>query len=113
MLKPSHQGESVSGMPMPLLHFLPAYTLPAAPAGAAGAAAATPSSQGAASEQVQKQLSECCVYECPLYKTSARQGVFSSSGQASNLVLCVKLPAAGLSRLWVLQGTCLLCHTSE
>jgi dynein heavy chain len=50
-------------------------------------------------------------YECPLYKTSVRAGVLSTTGQSTNFVLCVSLPirAGTDSDYWVLQGVALLC----
>lgn len=50
-------------------------------------------------------------YQCPLYKTSVRAGVLSTTGQSTNFVLCVSLPVKqGTSTdVWVLQGVALLC----
>lgn len=50
-------------------------------------------------------------YECPLYKTSVRAGVLSTTGQSTNFVLCVSLPVKqGTSTdFWVLQGVAMLC----
>ena len=87
--------EDETTVPMPLLHFLPAQT-------AAAAACA------------ELESLSSCEYECPLYKTSARQGIVSTTGQSSNYVLSVGLPAEGQSQhKWVLQGTCLLCQTDD
>jgi len=50
-------------------------------------------------------------YQCPLYKTSVRAGVLSTTGQSTNFVLCVSLPIrpGTDSDYWVLQGVALLC----
>ncbi len=50
-------------------------------------------------------------YSCPLYKTSVRAGVLSTTGQSTNFVLCVSLPVrkGTSSDFWVLQGVALLC----
>jgi dynein heavy chain len=50
-------------------------------------------------------------YQCPLYKTSTRAGVLSTTGQSTNFVLCVSLPVrpGTGSDYWVLQGVALLC----
>lgn len=64
-------------------------------------------------------------YACPLYKTSARVGVLSTTGCSTNFVLCVSLPVGGQDNrsssssrpsdggavdAWVLQGVALLCQ---
>jgi dynein heavy chain len=67
-------------------------------------------------------------YACPLYKTSARAGVLSTTGCSTNFVLCVSLPVVGRQQqqqdgssssrpsgggggdAWVLQGVALLCQ---
>lgn len=54
---------------------------------------------------------DSAAYQCPLYKTSVRAGVLSTTGQSTNFVLCVALPIrqGTTSDTWVLQGTALLC----
>ena len=98
--------------PMPLLHLLPSQ------AAAAGATAA----EGDGASGAGRRRSDAdgpgtgagpCTYDCPLYKTSARQGTVSTTGQSSNLVIIVQLPAHGEPGAWVLQGTCLLCQTND
>jgi dynein heavy chain len=51
-------------------------------------------------------------YQCPLYKTSARAGVLSTTGCSTNFVLCVSLPSPQGRDVdwWVLQGAALLCQ---
>ena len=50
-------------------------------------------------------------YSCPLYKTSLRAGILSTTGQSTNFVLYVDLPIAkGTTQdYWILQGVALLC----
>lgn len=50
-------------------------------------------------------------YECPLYKTSVRAGVLSTTGQSTNYVLNMSLPIHPDTNpdFWILQGTAALC----
>ncbi|KAG2448089.1 hypothetical protein HYH02_007114 [Chlamydomonas schloesseri] len=54
-------------------------------------------------------------YECPLYKTSVRAGVLSTTGQSTNFVLCASLPIrpGTNSDFWILQGVALLCMLDD
>lgn len=47
-------------------------------------------------------------YECPVYKTSLRAGVLSTTGQSTNFVLSVEIPTTDEPEKWILQGTALL-----
>jgi hypothetical protein len=53
-------------------------------------------------------------YECPLYQTAARAGLVSKSGQSTNFVCLVPLPAgsAGKAR-WAERGVAMLCQLSD
>jgi dynein heavy chain, axonemal len=50
-------------------------------------------------------------YSCPLYKTSLRAGILSTTGQSTNFVLYVDLPVAqGTNQDYlILHGVALLC----
>lgn len=60
--------------------------------------------QGTTGQQLQ-------FYECPLYKTSVRAGVLSTTGQSTNFVLHIRLPlpAGARPQQSVLQGVAALC----
>mmetsp|Transcript_47962 Transcript_47962/g.124530 ORF Transcript_47962/g.124530 Transcript_47962/m.124530 type:complete len:139 (-) Transcript_47962:545-961(-) len=53
------------------------------------------------------------MYSAPLYKTSVRAGVLSTTGQSTNFILCVELPSQEESDFWVLQGTALLSQLND
>lgn len=49
-------------------------------------------------------------YNCPVYKTSKRAGVLSTTGQSTNFILSVDIPSLEHSPdFWTLRGAALLC----
>ena len=61
-------------------------------------------------QQIAEQ-SSCLVLACPLYQTSARAGMLSSTGQSTNFVLHLTLPIPDGTTAgdWILQGVAAVC----
>ena len=49
-------------------------------------------------------------YQCPIYKTSVRAGILSTTGQSTNFVLAIELPTSRDPNYWVLKGAASLCQ---
>jgi len=57
---------------------------------------------------IEKKEQKEKVYECPVYKTAARQGILTTTGLSSNFILAVDLPCTENPSKWTLRGAAML-----
>jgi dynein heavy chain len=62
---------------------------------------------------IAEQYNPTDIYNCPLYKTSIRAGVLSTTGHSTNFVVALPVPSGMAQDFWIRKGCAMLCMLDD